>query len=76
MDARIEMKTLHDSVWVPFARATQRAFSDSREIVGAAVPLLKISDLHDDSPLIRALFRRHAFLQSSKSVLLPAGFSF
>ena len=71
IEARIEMKTLHDSVWVPFARATQRRFQDSREVIGGPTPLLLASDFADDSPLIRKLFRSHAFSQHSRPVLLP-----
>ena len=71
MEARIEMKTLHDSVWVPFARGTQRRFQDSREVIGGPTPLLLASDFADDSPFIRKLFRSHAFNQQSRPVLLP-----
>ena len=71
IDARIEMKTLHDSVWVPFARQTQRDFADAREVIGATLPSLRADSINDDSVLVRRLLRHHAFMQTSKPVLLP-----
>ena len=71
METRIEMKTFHASVWEPFARATQRAYSDAREQIDTPLPDLDISKISEDSPLIRALFRRAAFAQQTKPVLLP-----
>ena len=48
-DSRIEMKTFHDTVWLPFARSTQRAFNEARETIGAPMPQLKIDEVSENS---------------------------
>ena len=49
VESQIEMRTFHDAVWVPWVRKLQRAFNDSREVVGAPTPQLEVADLSDDS---------------------------
>ena len=72
MDARIDMKVMHDTVWVPFARATQRAYGEAREQIDAPYPDLDVAKLADHSPNVRSLFRQAALKQQAAVAPAPA----